>query len=185
MKLFIATIVLGLLIFSSMSFAETPVDKGNWIVGSDFGLTSSSGDINDGGTRIYFAPRFQLFVSNHTAIGVSSTIQIHQSENINIFSIGPHVTFALNSKAERTAPFFDIIIHYQRFKEATYQFWNYDNTTIDNGINLGAAFGFLCLVGKDAALSPAINIEYSQFSIGGKQRRNTLFGFKIGLLTIL
>lgn len=187
MKLFITSTLLGLLLFPTFSFAETPVDKGNWIVGGDFGLTFSSGDINDGATRIYIAPRVQWLVSNHTGIGISSTIQIHQSENSNIFTVGPHVTFVFDSKPTNSAPFIDIIVHYQRYKE-TARFmsdWYYADIVTENGISIGTAFGFLFHSSKGAAFSPAFNIEYSQFSCGGKQRRNTLFGFKLGFLTIL
>ncbi|MEE9442032.1 MAG: hypothetical protein V3V99_05125 [candidate division Zixibacteria bacterium] len=102
-------IMLGVVFFimTGLSFGETPLEKGNAILGGQFYVFSQSGDLyeddGDGMTTIILNPSLGFFVSDGFMMGANfDLVSLSQSgDTYTEFRIGPKIGYYLNTNQER------------------------------------------------------------------------------------
>ena len=157
MKTLSTLVVLFLL--CSISFGQTPVDKGSILAGGSISITADSEGDADMSTRISFAPVGYFFVMNN--LGVGGTIQLSrwaQDDNSSFtFLIGPGARFYF--RAGKLFPFVAASLSYGITS------YDYGYTDGSEGcFQLSAGGGMDFFVSQNVAVEPTANLTFENYS---------------------
>ena len=175
--------------FASATYAQT--EKGNWMVGSDLGLSFQSNKVverNDGNktsdnttSTFRITPNLNYFVINNLAVGLGlDYVNVKEkgaSDSANTFVIAPtaHYYFPIGGKL---APFVGAKVGYAHRSEGS------SDSSKWNGLAVGGKAGIAYFVNQGAALTGYVG--YDHYALTQKQdnkvkRQDGTFGVGIGV----
>jgi len=170
-KCFAFSLILLSLSFSAV-VAETPIDKGNWIIEGSAGLTLGGGDKYEDLTQISIHPSIQYFLTKGLAVGpiIGFTYRGQNDNTTYVYAIGPTINYYFGSGETKLIPFLRSSARFAWQKDKSrgligYDI-NYERTTDSRGTVLSASCGFANLISKNIAITVATGFTYEHFTDG-------------------
>jgi len=185
MKYIQLLVVLVLLSLCTLSFAESPLDKGNYdLSGSiSYDRYRSSGEYyTSESTDIELTPEYGYFVKDNLLIGGKVTYYYSKYEyngdsysyknKYKYLGVGPLARYYLRTD-KNLFPFIGASVLYTKYLGEDEYFYN---TTVDTGVDI--------FIAKSLALEPFISYRTSNYSSSDAHSHDFIFGLRLNYFII-
>jgi hypothetical protein len=181
------------LLFLSFSavVAETPIDKGNWIIDGSAGLTLGGGDMYEDYTRISIQPSLQYFMTKGLAVGpiLGFSYSKRSDNKTYVYAIGPTVAYYFGSGETKLIPFMRSSARFawqkDKYRGIVGYGMYYEETTDSRGTIVSASCGFANLISKNIAITIATGFTYEHYTNGRYTTDGHYIGLNLGVMAFV